>query len=125
MLIRRVELFVTASIALVLAGCSSPARPIDREPRQAITPLVDDPTTTNDESNDQPIGHWGTITMCVGTTHNGRQYTLDVDLEGLEVQTIYFPKGGNVDFIGCELDDQLTGTCDDERGREWEFSGEC
>jgi hypothetical protein len=48
-----------------------------------------------------------------------------VDVEDGAVSEIYFPKGGNVDFYGCELDTDLTGECEDENGRTWEFSGEC
>lgn len=85
---------------------------------------VDDPVTTNDERNDQPLGSMGT-TLCVMTTHNGRKYTLDVDVDDAgRVREIYFPKGGNVDFDDCTIDADMTGACDDENGREWEFMGE-
>lgn len=85
---------------------------------------VDDPATTNDERNDQPLGSMGT-TLCVMTTHNGRKYTLDVDVDDAgRVREIYFPKGGNVDFDDCTIDPDMTGACDDENGREWEFMGE-
>lgn len=85
---------------------------------------VDDPATTNDESNDQPVGSMGT-TLCVMTTHNGRQYTLDVDVDDAgRVREIYFPKGGNVDFDDCTIDADMTGACDDENGREWKFMGQ-
>jgi hypothetical protein len=86
--------------------------------------MPDDPRTTNDESNDQPLGHFGTLTMAVSSLENGHPYTLDVELLGKTVERVYFPKGGWVDFYDCELDSDLTGTCEDEKGRSWLFEGE-
>lgn len=88
--------------------------------------VEDDPRTTNDESNDQPLGSRGN-TMCVGTPHNGRKYRLDADLEddfGV-VRSLYFPKGGNVDFENCVVDADFLGECEDESGKTWEFEGVC
>src|SRR5688572_8601375 len=33
--------------------------------RRRFTPREDDPSTTNDEGNDQPVGHFGTKTLTV------------------------------------------------------------
>lgn len=85
----------------------------------------DDPSTTNDESNDQPLRTAGTMTLCVTNHGSGNSYPLDADVQSNEVISIYFPKGGNVDFPGCELDDSLQGECNDEEGRGWTFNGEC
>lgn len=88
--------------------------------------LQDDPYTTNDESNDQPVGYYGTHTMCVYNYSSGNTYTLDVDVtEDAEVEQVYFPKGGWIYFTGCELDENLEGDCSDDDGRDWEFQGEC
>jgi len=84
---------------------------------------VDDPSTTNDESNDQPVGHFGSVTLIASQAESGHTYTLDVELEGLEAKRIYFPKGGWVDLEGCELEDDYTGDCEDENGRRWTFEG--
>ena len=95
--------------------------PTVREPFPA---KPDDPATTNDESNDQPVGYFGTKTLSVCNLRAGNCYTLDGELDGLTLERVYFPKGGWVDFPECELDEDLEGTCDDERGREWSFNGE-
>jgi hypothetical protein len=92
--------------------------------REPFEPQPDDPSTTNDESNDQPVGHFGTLTLEVESYSSGNTYTLDVELDGLEVERIYFPKGGWVRFYGCELDEDYTGECDDAQGRTWAFHGE-
>ena len=105
---------------IALSACS-----VDREPRIPETPVADNPATTNDESNDQAVGHHGTVTLCVSTPHNGRSYTLDANVDGGAVSEVYFPKGGNVDFDDCELNDELSGECVDENGKTWEFTGEC
>jgi len=92
--------------------------------RRAFSPVEDDPNTTNDESNDQPQGYFGRKTLQVTNLNSGNSYPLDADIEGRELHRLYFPKGGWIDFIGCELDDDFHGTCTDEEGREWEFNGE-
>lgn len=84
----------------------------------------DDPDTSNDESNDQPAGHFGTLTLSVCYPATGRCYDVDADLSGTTLERIYFPKGGWVDFDGCDLDDDYSGECDDENGRSWEINGE-
>lgn len=85
----------------------------------------DDPDTTNDESNDQPLRHFGTETLCIASASSGNTYTLDVELDDNEVSQIYFPKGGWLYFTGCELDDELNGECVDDHGDSWEFQGKC
>lgn len=84
----------------------------------------DDPKTTNDESNDQPIGHYGTVTVYVHNQSSQNSYYLDADMEGFDLQRLYFPKGGWVDFRGCLLDERYTGECEDENGTGWEINGE-
>lgn len=91
--------------------------------RRPYVPEQDNPSTTNDESNDQPLGHFGTMTMTVSSLESGNTYTLDVEIDGREVHRIYFPKGGWVDFLGCELEMDLSGECVDESGRTWVFEG--
>ena len=92
--------------------------------RRSFNFTPDDPYTSNDESNDQPVGHFGTLTMSVASLESGNSYTLDVEVDDTTVDRVYFPKGGWVDFYGCELDDDLTGSCLDEQGRLWDFDGE-
>jgi hypothetical protein len=92
--------------------------------RESFDPELDDPDTEDDESNDQPLGYFGTLTMAVGSVESGNSYTLDVDIDGTTVERVYFPKGGWIDFYDCELDDDLIGDCQDEEGRSWIFEGE-
>lgn len=82
--------------------------------------LEDDPDTTNDESNDQPVGFYGTDTMNACNQSSGNCYDLDVDSDGTNVERLYFPKGGWVDIDDSDCDG---GTCTatDENGTEWEL----
>lgn len=92
--------------------------------RYADTPYYeDDPYTTNDESNDQPPGYYGTETVYACTTHNERCYELDADFSDGYLERLYFPKGGWVDFE--ESDECVRGdgcVAIDENGREWEVT---
>ena len=91
--------------------------------RKPYSPQPDDPTTTNDESNDQPLGHFGSVTLLVYNVNSGHEYSLDADIEDGQVERLYFPKGGWVDFDSGEIDSDGNGTGTDEQGREWEFRG--
>ncbi len=89
--------------------------------RNEYTPSYeDDPNTTNDESNDQPVGFYGTETMSACNQSSGNCYDLDVDSDGENIERIYFPRGGwvDVDYSDCE-----DGYCyvEDENGTEWEL----
>ncbi|MBX3288321.1 MAG: hypothetical protein KF855_03155 [Acidobacteria bacterium] len=84
----------------------------------------DDPKTTNNESNDQPIGHYGTMTVYVHNQSSQNSYYLDADVEEFELERLYFPKGGWVDFRGCLLDEEYIGECEDENGVFWDISGQ-
>lgn len=89
--------------------------------RQSYTPsYIDDPITSNDESNDQPVGFYGTETMTACNQSSGNCYDLDVDSNGENIERIYFPKGGWVDIDSSECED---GYCyaEDENGTEWEL----
>ena len=92
--------------------------------RNPVPHTPDDPNTTNDESNDQPLGYFGTTTLDVTNISSGNSYSLDADIDDNQLQRLYFPKGGWVDFSDCELDEYLCGTCADENGNEWEINGE-
>lgn len=92
--------------------------------RKTYVPSRDSLFTTNDESNDQPIGHLGTVTVDVHSHSSGNTYTLDADVDGGTVTRLYFPKGGWIDFSDCEVNHDLQGTCVDEEGRDWGFEGE-
>ncbi len=72
------------------------------------------------ESNDQPVGFYGSDTMYACNGGSGNCYDLDVDTDGENIERIYFPKGGwvDVDYSDCE-----DGYCyiEDENGTEWEL----
>lgn len=123
-------------LCLILSGCSDQEK--SERPRQKgdpshhggsatvrepYTPKEDDPATSNDESNDQPLRHFGSVTLYAHNTSSGNTYTLDADVENGEVQRLYFPKGGWVDFASSEIDSDGNGTGTDENGRYWEFRG--
>lgn len=91
--------------------------------REPYTPKEDDPATSNDESNDQPLGHFGSVTLYAYNSSSGNTYTLDADVDNGEVQRLYFPKGGWVDFDSSEIDSDGIGSGTDETGRYWEFRG--
>jgi hypothetical protein len=123
-------------LCLILAGCAEqqkserPSQTGDPSHRggsatvrESYTPKQDDPATSNDESNDQPLGHFGSVTLYAYNSSNGNTYTLDADVENGEVQRLYFPKGGWVDFDFSELDSDGNGSGTDENGRYWEFRG--
>jgi hypothetical protein len=90
---------------------------------RSYEPEPDDPDTTNDESNDQPVGHFGTVTLSV-IGPPGNHYTLDADVDDNKIERLYFPKGGWIDFDDCDLDEDLNGECTDENGNSWTFGGE-
>lgn len=93
----------------------------DEDDRLDPPTFEDDPATTNDESNDQPVGYYGTETVEACNDFTGNCYELDVDFDGEMVTTVYFPKGGNLDFYDgyCE-----GSTCygTSEEGEEWYFN---
>ena len=91
--------------------------------RKAFERSVDIPETTNHESNDQPLGHFGTCTIQCCYASSGNSYPLDADVDGNEVKRVYFEKGGWVDFDDSEIDDSGVGHGTDEQGKEWEFEG--
>lgn len=89
--------------------------------RYEYTPsYVDDPYTTNDESNDQPVGFYGTETVYACNQSSGNCYDLDADSDGESIERLYFPKGGWVDIDYSDCDG---GYCylEDENGNEWEI----
>ena len=80
----------------------------------------DDEYTSNNESNDQHVGFYGTDTMNACNESSGNCYDLDVDSDGENIERIYFPKGGWVDVDSSDCND---GYCyvEDENGTEWEL----
>ena len=70
--------------------------------RERYNAEPDYPDTTNDESNDRPRGHFGTRTLLVMNVNSCNSYPLDADVEDGELTRLYCPKGGCVDFVGCE-----------------------
>jgi hypothetical protein len=90
--------------------------------RFSDTPIYsDDSYTSNDESNDQPVGFYGTDTMYACNQSSGNCYDLDVDSDGENIERIYFPNGGWVDTY---YSDCSNGYCyvEDESGTEWELN---
>src|SRR5688500_9658982 len=127
-------LYSFLSLCLLLTACSknSEKQIQKRDPshhggtatvREPYAPKPDDPATSNDESNDQPKGHFGTVTLDVCNVSSGNCYPLDADVEDGEVLRLYFPKGGWVDFDSSEIDSGGNGSGRDENGKEWEFRG--
>jgi hypothetical protein len=87
--------------------------------RYADTPEYEDNLyTTNDESNDQALGFYGTQTMNACNQSSGNCYDLDVDISDGEVERIYFPKGGWVDIVGSDCYEELCFVID-ENDTEW------
>lgn len=123
--------------AMALAGCGSEAvaKGADAEYEQNRAERqswircsghewqADDASTTNDESNDQELGCFGSITLNVTNQNSGNSYPLDAETQGYVVEQVYFRRGGNVDFPDCELEDDYTGECVDEGGNWWTFNG--
>lgn len=110
----------------LVTACSNNESSATYAEREPAPVQEDDPTTTNDESNDQPLHTAGTKTLCATNVSSGNSYPLDADVdEDGYVTTIYFPKGGNVDFTDCQLDEDGSAECYDEESRAWQFDGEC
>ncbi|MBK6751270.1 MAG: hypothetical protein IPG67_15040 [Acidobacteria bacterium] len=88
---------------------------------------ADDPETTNDESNDQPLGNMGTISLRVRNVSSGNRYPLDADVTrtsgGYKLLRLYFVKGGWVDFDSCNPAPGYVGHCTDENRRRWDIEG--
>jgi len=92
--------------------------------RYSNTPsYYDDENTSNDESNDQATGFYGTDTMYACNGNSGNCYDLDVDSDGENIERIYFPKGGWVDVDSSDCDSGYC-TVEDENGTEWELEYE-
>ncbi len=96
------------AFAISAVACSADDSPVKRGDmsrsggtatvRKPFVPQSDDPGTSNDESNDQPAGHFGTVTVSVTNQGSGNTYSLDADIEGQILHRLYFEKGGWVDF---------------------------
>lgn len=111
----RIWLFSTLIFLSFTYGCQQKENARAEEGQYKFS---DNPETSNDESNDQPVGYYGDKTMQVRTPHNGENYTLDVEFDGENPTSVYFPKGGNVDFSDCSGGDG-SWECIDEDGKEW------
>lgn len=123
---KRIAAAVPGLLLLAALGACGDARNNTAPAARPAPPILyDSPSTTNDEANDQPVGYYGTVTLCVSSEDSGNTYTLDVDVDDFEVSEIYFPRGGNVDFWECTLDEDFFGECEDEDGDVWTFEGEC
>lgn len=68
-------------------------------------------------------GSAGAITVTAHNESSGNTYDLDADVEGNEVERLYFPNGGSVGFSCSEIDTDGNGSGMDEQGREWTFEG--
>jgi hypothetical protein len=66
-----------------------------------------------------PIGGQGTETVYACNESSGNCYDLDADVDNGEIETLYFPKGGNVDIYWDG--DCYDGPCyaTDENDNEW------
>lgn len=81
----------------------------------------DDLSTTNDESNDQPLGYYGTDTVEACNGGSGNCYELDADVSDDNVERLYFPKGGWVDIDYSDCDGSYC-YLEDENGEQWEIT---
>ncbi len=126
--------FAVPLVLFMFSGCDPDSKPVHTgnmslvsgspTTRGNLPDRPDNPRTTNDESNDQPQGYFGNTTLSVTNESSGHTYPLDADIEDGRLRRLYFPKGGWVDFPGCDLDGGgLTGECEDERGRRWTING--
>lgn len=122
-------ILILASLVLLGSGCSrqeiyqkgNPAHSGGSPTIRYEPPVsVDDPETTNDESNDQPQGYYGTQTIYACNQSSGNCYDLDADVNGDEVERLYFQKGGwvDIDYSDCDGADCYL---EDENGTEWEI----
>jgi len=68
------------------------------ERQKYVHKILDDPTTTNDESNDQPLSYFGTETVIACKQSKDKCYTVDALVENDTVIEIYFVKGGRLYF---------------------------
>jgi len=79
-------------------------------------------TNSNETLDDYeyPVGFSGEDTMYACNLDSGNCYDLEVEGNGEELETIYFPNGGWVDVSYSDCED---GYCyaEDENGTEWEF----
>lgn len=125
-MIKTILITAIASLGLCM-GCGNTTSERKADVRPSYEAVPDDPATTNDESNDQPVGHFGTHTIRVRNIGSGNNYPLDAEIEsngdGYRLERLYFPKGGRVRFIHCELDADFTGTCRDASGGRWDVNG--
>ena len=108
---------LSVMLTLLFVGCSKKEAPPEADATEDTYNSMSN-NSTDYESNDQPTGEYGDRTMNVGTPHNGTEYTLDVEFDGNNPSTIYFPKGGNVDLIDCSGGNG-SWECTDEEGKEW------
>lgn len=65
----------------------------------------------------------GAVTVTAHNESSGSTYDLDADVEGNEVERLYFPNGGSVGFSCSEIDSDGNGSGTDEQGRQWSFEG--
>jgi hypothetical protein len=87
--------------------------------REPYTPKQDDSATSNDESNDHPLGHFGSVTLYAYNSSSGHTYTLDADVENGEFNVYIFQRADGVDFDFGEIDSDGNGRGTDENGRFW------
>ena len=80
---------------------------------------IDDPATTDDESNNQPLGLFGTEIVKACTTHNERCYTLDAQFDDKKLVKVYFVKGGRLKFKDNQCASMQICRVKGQNGREW------
>ena len=105
----------TLSVTLAVAHNNK----LDQEPHRGsyVHQEQDNPDTSNDESNDQPLGLYGTETVLACTPHNDRCYTLDALIEDQAIKKLYFPKGGYIRFTNNTCLPRTVCNLNDGRGK--------
>lgn len=87
-----------------------------------IPDIKDNPNTSDNESNDHPLGYFGNRTVFACRYRECNEY--DIDYYKDKVERVYFEKGGWVDMDEDKSDCDLEKYCVtlDENGDEWEFN---
>lgn len=112
---------------------SSPAAYRDSNEESRDYPLFnsgynEDSYEEHNEDINQYESLGGTYTVEACSSNSGNCYDLDADIEGGEVERIYFPNGGHLDLDGAELDEDGYAAGDSYtlgegyNGDEWEIN---
>ena len=71
----------------------------------------------------RPLSHFGLPIIYAHSMRSKATYLLESVISGSEVQRLYFPKTGALDFNVSEIDSSGHGSGTDEQGQMWSFEG--